>query len=175
MPAAVGALVCPLVVPVPSPHSSLRIQADLGDVKNSAVLVMMIRVGFVAVIMFSLSPARASEQLDACMDKANTQHAMHVCASEEAGRRERERQSLLQRVLNAVDGDALAIRQVNASEKAWLAYRASFIEAMYPATDKQAEYGSRHPMDVNLLHANLTISHLADLEALLEQTAGDAK
>ena len=135
----------------------------------------MIRVAFVTVIMFSPNEARASDQLDACMDKANNQHAMHVCASEEAGRREVERQSLLQRVLKAVDGDALAIRKVNASEKAWLAHRAAFIEAMYPATDKQAEYGSRYPMDVNLLHANLTISHLADLEALLEQTAGDAK
>lgn len=150
-------------------------QADLGEVKNSAFLVVMIRVAFVTVIMFTPNPARASDQFDACMDKANTQHQLHVCASEEAGRRERERQSLLQRVLKAVDGDALAIRKVDAAEKAWLAYRAAFIEAMYPADDKQAEYGSRHPMDVNLLYASLTISHLVDLEGLLEQVGGDTK
>ncbi len=133
------------------------------------------RVALVAVFMSVAGQVHASDRLDACMDKATDQHEMLVCASEEAGRRERERTTLLRRVIKAADGDALAIRKINASEKAWLAYRAAFMEAMYPATDKQGEYGSRYPMDANLLHASLTISHLSDLKELLEQLVGDSK
>jgi uncharacterized protein YecT (DUF1311 family) len=40
---------------------------------------------------------------------------------------------------------------------------------MYPAKDKQAEYGSVHPMDVNLLLAKLTRQHVAALKELLQQ------
>ena len=88
--------------------------------------------GVLAVLFTLLAvPARATVALDACMEKAKTQHELHVCASEEAGRVERDRTALLQRVLKAAEGDDQAVRKINASERAWLAYRAAFLEAMH--------------------------------------------
>jgi hypothetical protein len=43
------------------------------------------------------------------------------------------------------------------------------MEAMYPASDKQAEYGSAYPMEADLLKAKLTRQHVAALEEMLKQ------
>jgi hypothetical protein len=38
---------------------------------------------------------------------------------------------------------------------------------MFPAKDKQAEYGTMFPMEVDLLFAKLTLRHMTDLQELL--------
>lgn len=43
--------------------------------------------------------------------------------------------------------------------------------AMYPAKDKQTEYGSGYPMEADLLLAQLTEVQINALEALLKQYA----
>jgi uncharacterized protein YecT (DUF1311 family) len=68
-----------------------------------------------------------------------------------------------------LSGDQNAVAKVDASRVAWQTYRDTYIEAMYPARNKQAEYGSIYPMEVNLIRASLTRQHLSDVEKLLEQ------
>ena len=43
---------------------------------------------------------------------------------------------------------------------------------MYPAKDKQAEYGSIYLMNVNLLRAKLTERQITEVRELLEQYSG---
>jgi hypothetical protein len=43
---------------------------------------------------------------------------------------------------------------------------------MYPAIDKQAEYGSVYPMEVDLLRAKLTLQQVEALKDLLRQFSG---
>jgi uncharacterized protein YecT (DUF1311 family) len=50
-----------------------------------------------------------------------------------------------------------------------MTYRDAYIDAMYPAKDKQAEYGSMFPMEVDLLAAKLTRQQIGALQDILRQ------
>ena len=61
------------------------------------------------------------------------------------------------------------MRRFKAAERAWIAYRDAYMGAMYPAKDKQAEYGSIYPMEADLLRAKLTQRQVTALRELLQQ------
>ena len=65
--------------------------------------------------------------------------------------------------------NSLAIAKVREEERAWLRYRDAYIEAIYPAQDKQLAYGTEYPMDVDLLGAKLTREHLAAITYLMTE------
>lgn len=117
-------------------------------------------------------PCRAqySDQYSACEERANTQLAMDTCASEEAGRVETQRRNIYQELLSKAASDPEAVAKIKAAETAWIAYRDAYVEAMWPAKDKQTEYGTIYPMEADLLWAKLTLRHITDLKELL---AGD--
>ncbi len=52
-------------------------------------------------------------------------------------------------------------------QQAWLAYASAYLEALYPASNKQVEYGSMYPMESALAHSALVQRHTADLQGLL--------
>jgi uncharacterized protein YecT (DUF1311 family) len=116
-----------------------------------------------------LSFAQDSPLYRACNKKAATQYDLNVCASEEAKRADDELNRVYRLLLSKVRGDALAADKVKAAQKAWVAYRDAYIAAMYPAEDKQAEYGSILPMEVDLLAAKLTRLQTTALRELLKQ------
>ncbi len=116
-----------------------------------------------------LSFAQDSPQYRACSKQANTQYAMNVCANEEAKRADDELNRIYKLLLTKVRDDALATDKIKAAQKAWIAYRDAYIAAMYPAEDKQAEYGSIFPMEVELLGAKLTRQQTAALREILKQ------
>jgi uncharacterized protein YecT (DUF1311 family) len=49
-------------------------------------------------------------------------------------------------VLSEYRKNGAFIRKLRVAQRAWIAYRDAQIEALYPATDKRAEYGSVYPM-----------------------------
>jgi uncharacterized protein YecT (DUF1311 family) len=116
-----------------------------------------------------LSIAQQSESYRACNQKAKNQLEMNRCASDEATRAEKELNALYSELLSSASAQADAIAKIEASEKAWTTYRDSYIDAMYPAPDKRAEYGSIFPMEADLLRAKLIRQHIADLKQLLRQ------
>jgi uncharacterized protein YecT (DUF1311 family) len=115
-----------------------------------------------------------SEQFKACNAKAQTQTDMNACAGAEADRIDAKLNTLYRQVLAKSAGEQNTVAKIKASERAWLGYRDAYVEATYPANDKQAEYGSMYGMDVALLRARLTQQHLADLQELLKQYSGDS-
>jgi len=126
----------------------------------------------VLVIACSSLPclAQYSDQYSACDKKANTQFAMDKCASEEAARVDKQRENIYEELLSKAESQPEAVAKIKAAETAWITYRAAYIEAMWPAENKQAEYGTIYPMQADLLWAKLTQRHITDLKELL---AGD--
>jgi uncharacterized protein YecT (DUF1311 family) len=128
---------------------------------------------FAAVILFcaSLLPvfAQDSAAYGACNQKAKTQAEMNACANEEAMHVDAELNAVYRKILSEASTQPEAIAKIKAAESAWITYRDAYMDAMYPAKDKQGEYGSNYPLEADLLRARLTKQHLVDLRQLLRQ------
>lgn len=117
--------------------------------------------------------AQDSPQYRACTNKAQAQMQLNQCAGEEAVRVDAELNVIYRKLLDAAASDTGAIGKIKAMQRTWLSYRDAYIEAMYPAKDKQAEYGSIYPMDVALLNAKLTRRQINALKELLHAYQSD--
>jgi len=132
---------------------------------------------FLAVVLFfvsavfSVTPALAqnSAAYRACTAKAKAQPELNSCAAEEATRVDAELNAIYRELLAKAVEEPDAVAKIKAAERAWVLYRDAYMEAMYPAEDKQAEYGSIYPMDAALLRAKLTQHQIAALKDLVEQ------
>jgi uncharacterized protein YecT (DUF1311 family) len=125
---------------------------------------------FLAVLILALSSvagaAQNSPQYLACGKAANTQVEMNQCATDEAKLNDANLDRVYTKLLSVVSGNPEVAAKVKAVQRAWLLYRDAYLAAMYPAKDKQAEYGSIYPMEAALVRAELTqrqIEELADL------------
>ncbi len=116
--------------------------------------------------------AHNSEQYQACSQKAKTQAAMGVCANETAKRADAELNRVYSELLSKAKSYSGALAKIRRAERAWIVYRDVYIEAMYPAKNKQAEYGSMFPMEADLLKARLTRQQIAALRAMLKKYSG---
>jgi len=94
---------------------------------------------------------------------------MNECAAQENARVDARLNKLYGQLLSKAASDPNDVAKIKAAERAWITYRDAYVEAMYPAPDKQTEYGSIYPMDVALLHAKLTQQHIGDIQELLKQ------
>jgi uncharacterized protein YecT (DUF1311 family) len=116
-----------------------------------------------------LSFSQDSGPYRACMSKAKAQMEMNECAGQESARVDSALNKLYGQLLAKAGKDQNAVAKIKSAERAWIAYRDAYVEATYPAHDKQVEYGSIYPMDVALLRAKLTQQHIADLQELMKQ------
>jgi uncharacterized protein YecT (DUF1311 family) len=127
------------------------------------ILVMLAMVGLGCSSGF----AQESAQYHACADSANTQDVLTRCASEEAKRVDAELNSVYRKLLASLSANRKAAAKVKAAQRAWVAYRNAYMDAMYPEKDKQS-YGSIFPMEFNLFFAKLTRDQIAALRDLGE-------
>lgn len=101
---------------------------------------------------------------------------MNVCASKEASRLDTELNSLYDKIIARAGSRRDYASKVQNVRKAWAAYRDAYITAMYPAHNREAQYGSVYPMEANLVRAKLTQEQLIDASRLLQQyTESDEK
>lgn len=121
------------------------------------------------------SLAQNSEQYRTCNAKAKTQGEMNVCASEEAARVDAQLNDVYRKLLSQAASQQEAVAKIKAAERAWITYRDAYMDAMYPAKDKQAEYGSIYPMEADLLRAKLAQQQVVALKELLQQYSGAAQ
>jgi uncharacterized protein YecT (DUF1311 family) len=123
----------------------------------------------ILILYSSVSLAQESSQYRACNEKAKTQAEMNTCASDEAAMADTLLNDIYRKLLLKTASQPEATEKIKAAERAWLAYRDAYLEAMYPADNKQAEYGSIYSMEVNLLLAKLTRRQVTALMELTEQ------
>lgn len=124
---------------------------------------------FFTFLMGGLLAVGQTSELDQCMNVATTQAAMNLCAGEEVRRVDALLNSTYRQLLQAAKEDVLIQAKIMDAERAWIAYRSAYMEAMYPAKDKQANYGSIYPMNADLVLADLTRAHVQALKTLLRQ------
>ena len=118
--------------------------------------------------------AQDSAHYRSCKEKAKTQIELNVCASEEAARTDAELNEVYRKLLTEAGKQEEAVAKIKAAERAWIAYRNAYMEAMYPARNKQAEYGSVYPMEADLLRAKLTQRQVTALKELLQQYSSNS-
>ena len=111
--------------------------------------------------------AQTSAQFQACDKTAKTQFALDVCASNELALRNKQMQSVYSAILSHIAGQPATLTKVKSMQQAWRAYVAAYLVALYPAADKQAEYGTIYPMEVDLNQAALVQAHTRDLQGIL--------
>lgn len=134
------------------------------------------RVLVLAVIaVLSPAPCRSQElaQPDKCLQKAITQLAINTCAGDAALRADSELNDVYRQLLSKAENEPGAIVKVRAAERAWIQYRDSYLEAMFPAKDKQASYGSEYPMSYAEVREGLTREHTRALRELIKQYDGE--
>ena len=127
----------------------------------------MARVLLIIMALLAAVPARASEASLPC-DGADTQAELNACAQEEAVRADDEMHAVYRALLSKA-GRKSARTKIRRAHQAWLAFRDAYIEARFPASDKQREYGSIYPSEMNLLKVKLTEQHVASLQDLLSE------
>jgi uncharacterized protein YecT (DUF1311 family) len=98
---------------------------------------------------------------------------MNACASDEAARVDAELNDVYRKLLSKATSPPEAPAKIKAAERAWISYRDAYLDAMYPAKDKQAEYGSIFPMEADLLRAKLTERQVTALKELLRKYSGE--
>ena len=130
--------------------------------------------GFAQTQSSTSSATSISKEYAACNEKAKTQIEMNGCASAEATRADKELNKVYAQVLLKSASVPEAAEKAKASQRAWVAYRDAYIEATYPAKDKQTQYGSMYPLDVELLRAKLTQRQTIALQDLLKEYTTDA-
>jgi uncharacterized protein YecT (DUF1311 family) len=140
-------------------------------VKTSFKIPLLINATLTVTLLAACLPASAQHSafFRGCNQKAKSQAEMNACANQEAARAETERVRLYNTLLEKASSPPDAAVKIKAAEKAWIAYRNAYLEAMYPAADKQAEYGTIYPMEADLLRARLTTQHVSELRNMLQQ------
>jgi len=117
----------------------------------------------------SLCSAQYSKQYLACSQNAQTQAAMNACAGQEFVNADSELNKIYRSLLAKTAQQPETSAKIKTAQKAWLVFRDAYLEAMYPAADKQTEYGSMYPMQLALLRAKLTRQQNVALKDLLRQ------
>ncbi len=124
----------------------------------------------IALLITSLPAVpQDSAQYRACSEKAKAQTEINRCASDEAARVDTELNELYRKLLSQAASQEAAVEKIKAAERAWIAYRDAYVDAMYPAKNKQAEYGSIYPTEAALLRAKLTQRQVTALKELIQQ------
>jgi uncharacterized protein YecT (DUF1311 family) len=128
-------------------------------------------VALIVVAACGTSVAQQRTQVH-CND-SGTQAELNACASERAEKADAELKVAYTRLIKAASGDPAALSKFRALENSWLRFRAAFLDASYPATDKQSAYGSMFPMEFDDLAAVVTREQVNRLEQLLKDYEGN--
>ena len=108
-----------------------------------------------------------------CDKGAQTEGDLTECGSNDYKTADDELNKTYQQLLKKAAGNPVALRKIRAAQKAWVAFRDAQIAALYPAEDKQKEYGTVFPMCANLALADLTRQRTKMLKGMLNPVEGD--
>jgi uncharacterized protein YecT (DUF1311 family) len=103
-----------------------------------------------------------------CDKTAKSQADLNKCAVSDDKQADDEMNRAYQELLRRAASDEVAVKKIEASQRAWIAFREAQIDALYPAENKM-EYGSAFTMCVNLLRADLTQQRIKMLKEMLKR------
>ena len=88
----------------------------------------------------------AAALLVSCAGFAQTQREMNETARTEYRTADQELNRIYLRITSDYRTGTVFLRKLRASQRAWIAFRDAQVEALFPAADKQREYGSVYPL-----------------------------
>lgn len=125
-------------------------------------LRMLTRYSVIVAYILATSPVMAQTQLQ-----------MNTEACDEYKKADDRLNAIYQQVLEQNKADAAFIAKLKKAQRAWLAFRDAELEAIYPATDKQTEYGSVYPMCNCMELTTLVNQRIEQLSGWLSAKEGD--
>ena len=130
-------------------------------------------------LLISISAPSQSKD-NPCWKAAMTQSDMNRCAGEDASAADAELNRVYQKLLSKIKADDNASKKVRSAQRAWIAFRDAQVEALFPAADKQGEYGSMYPLCHSKVTTAITRERIAQLRRMLEEKdpcemSGDTK
>ena len=130
----------------------------------------MIRRALIFGLVFAVMQAAPTQhEVKSKPCEGMTQQEMNVCAGAEFKLADAELNRLYQELLKKAEGNQLATTKIKKAEQSWIVYRDAYLEAMYPAENKQKEYGSIYPMESMMFRTELTRRQIAAIKDLLGQ------
>jgi uncharacterized protein YecT (DUF1311 family) len=145
--------------------------------KWESIKTSILRLSFIlfaAIFLFNSVPchSQVSAQYRACDQKAHSQAEINSCANDEDARADSELNDVYRLLFSMAEKESGATAKVKVAERAWIQYRDAYLEAMFPAEDKLAYYGSKYPSDFNIVRASLTREQTKKLRELIKQYEG---
>jgi uncharacterized protein YecT (DUF1311 family) len=118
---------------------------------------------------------RSQQKTDAgtCEQKAQTQLDLNTCAAEKLRSEDTKLDRVYQELLERTKSDPVATAKIRSAQEAWVAFRDAQLEALFPADDKQDQYGSAYPMCAAAARAQLTAERTKMLESMVHPVEGD--
>jgi uncharacterized protein YecT (DUF1311 family) len=133
--------------------------------KTMTLKFVLIGLGLICAPAFGQSSA----DLDKCLDSAKTQPEINACAFTEQKRVEAELAQKYGRLAEMLAADASTMQKLKAMQSAWVVYRDSYMETVYPKPNKEVEYGTNYRASAALFRARLTQHQVAAIDMLLEE------
>jgi uncharacterized protein YecT (DUF1311 family) len=127
----------------------------------------MNRLVIPALLLASTAALSQSKQ-NPCWKTAVAQPEMNHCADEDSKAADAELNHIYQNLLAKNKADEGATKKLREAQRAWIAFRDAQLEALYPAEDKQREYGSIYPMCYAIVVTAMTKERTAQLRRMLQ-------
>jgi len=96
------------------------------------------------------------------------QSEMNHCADQDAKAADAELNRVYQDLISKTKGDANATKKLRDAQRAWIAFRDAQLDALYPAQDKQREYGTIYPMCYAIVLTAMTKERTVQLRRMLQ-------
>jgi uncharacterized protein YecT (DUF1311 family) len=127
----------------------------------------MHRFFFAACFLLTATSMLCQPTQSACWKTAMAQSEMNRCADLDARAADADLNHVYQKLLAKLKGDDNATKKLRAAQRSWLAFRDTHLQELYPAEDKQAEYGSIFPMCYSQVATAMTRERTAQLRRML--------
>ncbi len=103
-----------------------------------------------------------------CWKTAMAQSEMNHCANLDAQAADADLNRVYGELLSKLKNDSVATKKLRAAQRAWVVFRDAHLQELYPAEDKQREYGSIFPMCYAQVNAAITKERTAQLRRMLD-------
>jgi uncharacterized protein YecT (DUF1311 family) len=111
------------------------------------------------LLLLSCSPVNAQTQ-----SEMNGDAATHYAAAD------KKLNDTYQKIRTTYKDNKLFLSKLQSSEQAWIRFRDAEMDALFPAADKQSQYGSVYPMCRNQWLAELTTQRAKELSRWVKGT-----
>ena len=156
---------CTRVLPGPGILSEMAcLQQSSPKIRINDMNRALIAATFLLMVNYGLCQSAENP----CWKTAMAQSEMNRCADLDARAADADQNHVYQELLAKLKGDGNATRKLRAAQRAWLAFKDAHLQSLYPAEDKQAEYGSIFPMCYSQVATAMTKERTAQLRRMLD-------